>query len=363
MAISKVQSLKDKKKEIETKGTATNAKTKAKAAPEPEPEEEEEAPEPIILEAPEGPLAGFIGEEEEFELDDIVQITDEDDPLYDPRSTLPLSEGFVASIRDDGQLEAGLVYPMLDEEGNPTGQFVPVAGNQRYKALKHLAGTGIKGLVFKAKRIDPAAGDMGAIMAAVMTNELRVNDSAEARARNMARVCRFNNGNLQATAKLFDVSPETVRQQVKLYENAIPATFKAINDGIISATTAVRISGLEKKEQKEAIDEARKLSKQLGEARVATRHTKKKIASGAPVKVTETQLLAATGAKKKKVGAAFLQELAIHPGTPKQIAVFLTWQFGELSNEEACAHKDLAFLGRNWSKYENAPELEEDGEE
>jgi hypothetical protein len=301
-------------------------------------------------------LADFLGEDEEFDLDDIELISDEDDPLYDPRHHETPSAKLYESIRDQGQLESGMVFPVLDEAGEPTGKYVPIAGGQRFNCLKMLADTGVKGLVFKAKRIDPAAGDMGAIMAAVMTNELRTNDSAEARARNMARVCRYNNGNLQATGALFGVTPETVRTQVKLYENADKKVFKAINDGIISPTTAMRIANAnadDKRAQREAIDEAYKLSKQLGDAKVITRHTKHKAAQ--PVKVTETQLLAATGQKKKRVSAAFLTEISTHPGTPKDIANYTAWLLGELSNEDACSK--LAFLARNWVKYEHAPEL------
>lgn len=364
MAITKVQTLKNKKEEI-AKGVATNAKlseatakAKTKKAPEPEPEVEEEPA--IVLEAPEGPLSEFISDEiQEYDLDSLVIVTDDDDPLKENRAELVLTQEFINSLRDDGQIEPGLVYALLDEDGEPTGKHAIVSGVQRYKGLKMLADSGVKGIVFKAREISSEAGDMGAILTGVLVNELRTNDSPQARARNMARVTKYNGGNYSAAARVFGVSPETVRLQVKLYETADPAVFKALEDGIIKPTLASRLATQAPKEQKEAIKKARELSKELGEARVITRNTKHK--AGQAVAVTESQLLEATNKRKAKPSGKLLTEISVHPETPKDVATILAWVLGELSNEDLIAK--YKFLQRNWKNYENAPQLEVEDDE
>lgn len=308
-------------------------KKKGKKAAGAEPEAEVFEP----LKMPKAKVASYLsGTIEEFNHSQLVLIDDPEHPLYNPRDQrLGVSEDLLESLRAGGQIEPGIVYP----DGN--GKFIILSGNRRARNLKEL------GVKFKAQQAKPEVGDLGAVFIQIATNEVRVNDSVEVRGQNMQRVFNLNGGNVEAIAVMFGVTKQTVRDELALTEKATKGVVKAMNDGIISKTTAVRLAKLDEAEQAKQVEKARKLSAKLGDAMVASKGKKLSNTPAKPVKVTEAQLL------KRKPTTDLLREVALHKNCPKDVTNTLLWVIGDIDSESAI--DILPYLEKMWDSLEHAP--------
>lgn len=298
------------------------------------------------LTMPKGKVSDYLRDEiETFNHSQLVTIDDPEHPLFNPRDQrLGVSEDLTESLKAGGQIEPGIVY------ATGSGKYIILAGNRRAANLKAL------GVKFKARQARPEIGDLGAVFVQIATNEVRVNDTLQVRGKNMQRVFRLNGGDALAVAVMFGVTKQTVRDELSLIENADKAVIKAIDDGIISKTTGVRLSKTKNKEgeadldaQKKAIEKARTLSAKLGDAKIAAKGKSLGKATK-PVKITEATLIAGSSAKPS---ANLLREIAAEVSTPKDVSNVLLWVAGELNAEGLIGL--CPWLKKMWNSLEHAP--------
>lgn len=320
-----------------TPAPSTKNKKTAVAAPvTAEPEAEA-----TLLEMPAGKIADYLVDEiESFPLSALVGIDDAEHPLYDPRAEkLIASPEFVDSIKEHGQLEPGIVYPM----GN--GKYFVLAGHQRKLAIAAI-GNGAK---FKARRVKPEIGDLGAISVQVITNELRTNNTLEARGKAMARILKINGGNVKQVATWFNLTPQSVRNAMKLQE-AAPQLRKAVQEGIIKETTAIQLitqSEGDKEKQIKAAQKAREMSVKLGDAKLATASKAKK--AKPPKAITADQLLD----RVRKPGNNLVREVVSTAKLGKEADTLAQWILGEIDSETML--NLIPAVRKIWNELEHAP--------
>ncbi len=294
--------------------------------------------EQIPLEMPAGKVADYIVDEiEEFPLHALISIDDEEHPLFDPRAGKVIaSQEFLDSVKTQGQLEPGKVFPM----GN--GKYFVLAGNQRVHALR---AAGIA--KFKAQRVRPEVGDLGALYIQVATNEHRTDDAPDAKARRMAHVLKLTGNNVKDVASMFKVTPQTVRNATKLLE-ADPKLRQAVADRIIQPTTAINIiteTGGDKAKQKAKAEKAYEMSKKLGDAKVVTGQKAKK--AKAPKAITAAQLLT------RAPGKNLVREVVSNAKLNAQANTLAQWYLGEIDSETMLSL--IPEVKKIWNKLENAP--------
>lgn len=346
---------------IEPVGSAPAPRIKRQRASGPTVEVNPETGEPLattakpapVLKMPKGKIADYIDPEiVSFKPSEIELPTKEHGVLYDERINLPLDAAFLESLREHGQIDAGVVFPLAN------GKYLVIEGTRRQRHLAELKQP------FKARKVRPEAGDLAAIAMQVITNEQRADDSLRVRGQKMKRAltafgwdendarAKPNKAAFESVAGLFGVTVQTVRNAVGLVTKADPSVLKAIDDGIIKETTALSIIKGEKEDQKKAVEKARAASVKLGDAKVASKGK----TGGKPKAVTRAALEA--GAKKGKPHAAFIAEMAEKAtGMSSDATNILLWVAGELDAEGAA--EAVKGFRKTWEQCENAPfELE-----
>jgi ParB family chromosome partitioning protein len=185
-----------------------------------------------------------------------------DHELWDERSTLPIDESMVANIMALGVKETVTV------RRGPMGALQVVNGRQRVRHARE-ANKRLRKLGEPPIRV-PAiveAGDekhMGKLT--ISLNEIRKDDDLLVKAAKCMRLLQRNGRDYKEAAMVFGVSVVSVKNWAKVAE-LTPKVKKAIASGVISASAAAELHGLEKSAQAERLDKLTAL---------ATAHGKKK---------------------------------------------------------------------------------------
>lgn len=359
--LSLVASQGDANMSIEPVGSAPAPRIKRQRASGPTVEVDPETGKPLandakpapVLKMPKGKIADYVDPEIiSFKPSEIELPTKEHGILFDERITLPLDATFLESLREHGQIDPGVVYPLAN------GKYLVIEGTRRQRHLAELK------LPFKARKVRPEMGDLGAVAMQIITNEHRTDDSLRVRGQKMIRALTANNWDendprakqnkaaFETVAGLFGVTVQTVRNAVNLITKADASVLKALDDGIIKETTALAIVKDEKEGQKKAIEKARAASAKLGDAKVASKGK----AGSKPKAVTRAAL--ESSAKKGKPHGALIAEMAEKAtGMSKDATNVLMWVAGQLDAEGAA--EAIKGFRATWEQCENAPfELE-----
>ena len=168
----------------------------------------------------------------------LVLITDETNPMYDPRVKMPLKPDFIASIEEHGVM----VPIVVRKEGD---QAVVVFGRQRTRAAievnKKRVKAGLEPMtvpVYQRK-----GGDADLYECSLAENWQRMAANPMADAEKMAKL--VNGGrSVEQIARQAGVSVATVRNRLDLLELS-PVVRKLVSCGDLSPTAAVKLSGLD----------------------------------------------------------------------------------------------------------------------
>lgn len=169
-------------------------------------------------------------------------------PLYDERVHLPLEESLVLSIIDKGVKVVVLV--------RKNGDSVEVVDGRRRvlharEANDRLTKSG-EPLVTVPVMLEKGT-DLSAQETAVALNELRVQDEIMVKAKKAGRMLDRNQGDLEATARAFGVTTQTIKNWQKLMDLS-PKVHKAVDGGKLAPSAAVKLSGLSREEQEQELD-------------------------------------------------------------------------------------------------------------
>jgi ParB family chromosome partitioning protein len=168
-------------------------------------------------------------------------------PLWDERIHLPIDEAMVLSIMKFGVKEPPIV--------RKNGSIVEVVDGRRRVlhtrvANKRLAEQGeplieIPVMVHRGSEEDTEG-------VAIALNEIRVQDEVFVKAQKAVRMLGRNQGDYASAAIAFGVTTQTIKNWEKLVELS-PTVLAAMGRGEITPTAAVKLHGLSKKEQVEAV--------------------------------------------------------------------------------------------------------------
>jgi len=190
------------------------------------------------------------------------------DTLYDPRVNLPVEENMVLNIMHHGLLQNIRIVRRGDED-------IVVTGRQRVKAAieanKRLKKEGKEQVRVPCVLV---RGDESAQMGVMISeNELREGDSILAKADKCRRYLDMGR-TTQEAAVIFGVTEQTIKNWMQII-GLTSSVKKAVDNGVISATAAAKLSGMTPVEQKEAaeklVDEAMKSGKRRVSIKKAAR--------------------------------------------------------------------------------------------
>lgn len=185
-----------------------------------------------------------------FDPTKLVLVTDETNPLYDPRVDLPVDEALARNIDYQGVLE-----PIGVSKNPETGETEVVFGRQRVKAAmlanewrraRGVAERLVPGVVYHGKR-------ESALDAIASENEARTADSPLGRAEKMRRHLTLGKGEDQI-AVIYNCTLTTVRDTLALLDSP-KAVQVAIEAGQITLTHAKALSKLTPDEQRAKVAE------------------------------------------------------------------------------------------------------------
>lgn len=182
-----------------------------------------------------------------FDPRDLMLIDDPEHPLYDERVHLPTEERLVKNIAMHGVIEPVIIAKNAD------GKAMVVDGRQRVKAAleasDRLEAEG-KERVMVPCFVRRGNGE-SLFGVSVSANEHRKDDSPLGRASKMLRLLETGRTE-EECAVIFGVTSQTIQNWLKLVElpNAVQ---DAVDRGVISATAASGLSGLDHKECKTAL--------------------------------------------------------------------------------------------------------------
>lgn len=189
-----------------------------------------------------------------FDPDKLVLVSDEKHPLYDPRIDLPLSEEMVLSI-----MLKGVVEPIIVWKDPETGDTVVVDGRQRVKNARE-ANKRLRRQKEEPKQILACVerGKPQALMAVMAVANFHQALSPIEKARLAQRLLEAGYTDDQLPV-LLHCSASTVKNLLALLECSA-AVRSAVEKGEIRTTEAARLSKLEPAEQREKVEELRKLA-------------------------------------------------------------------------------------------------------
>jgi ParB family chromosome partitioning protein len=201
-----------------------------------------------------------------LEPETLFLITDEKNPLYDPRVNLPVEDTLVQNIMYQGIIEPVVVTKQDDK-------VVVVAGRQRVRAAIE-ANKRLKEMGKETLRVPCVVrrGDDTALFGvSVSENEQRRDDSPLAKAEKLQRYLNMGKSEEEATV-VFGVTVQSVHNWLKLLELSA-AVKKAVDTGKISANAAVQFHGLDREAQEAGLAELLSKEKPTG-------NTARRIAKG-----------------------------------------------------------------------------------
>jgi ParB family chromosome partitioning protein len=178
--------------------------------------------------------------------EELVLINNPDHPLYDERIKLPIDDGLVRNIMMNGVIEPIVITKLQ-------GQPVVVDGRQRVRcaaeANKRLLAEGKEPVrVTAVVRKDQ---DINLFGVSISANENRQDDAPLGRARKCARYLAMGHTEQEA-AVVFGVSKTCITGWMKML-SCSTEVIKAVEKGIISASAATELSGLDHEEQNSAL--------------------------------------------------------------------------------------------------------------
>lgn len=198
-----------------------------------------------------------------------------DHPLYDVTDRHQIDEGMVLSILDIGVKETILVRKVADDN-EPKGYRVEIVDGRRRvlharEAHERAKKSGDPSTVLVPAMLD-RGNDRTLEKVSVALNSIRRDDLVMAKAEKAARMLRRNGGDYTDVAIAMGVTEKTIRTYEKLDGGAGAKLRKAINEGSISASAAVRLCDLPSSKQDE---ELKNLLEKSGGKRVTIRKAEK----------------------------------------------------------------------------------------
>ena len=189
-------------------------------------------------------------------------ITDKEDPLYDPRVELPVEENLILNIMYHGILENVIATKRGDKA-------IVVAGRQRVKAAleanKRLKAQG-KELV-RVPTVFRRGDEIAQVGVMISENEIRQSDGILGKADKCRKFLDMGRTEAEA-ATVFGVTIQTIKNWLEII-SLTPSVKKAVDNGMISATAAAKLSGLAPAEQKQAAEELLESAAKSGKKRVS----------------------------------------------------------------------------------------------
>ncbi len=182
-----------------------------------------------------------------FDPEQLKLVTDENHPLYDPRIHLPTDEAMIRNIMVNGVIEPVIVA----KEGQ---DVVVVDGRQRTKnaveANKRLTAEGKEPV--KVTCIIRRGDDASLFGVLISANENRQDDTPLGKAEKLARYMAMGRTEDQA-AIAFGVSTVTIKTWLAMLTLSEKVR-QAVDEGVISATAAVKLVDLPRPEQEAALN-------------------------------------------------------------------------------------------------------------
>lgn len=194
--------------------------------------------------------------------EDLVLITDEAHPLYDPRVNMPVEESMVRNIMTYGVKEPVLVRKV-------GGSVEVVAGRQRVKAAleanRRFASEGKAEMRVPAIYQNGSDGDMYGIL--ISENEARVDDDPLGKAKKAKTYIDMGYTESEA-AVAFCVTTQTIKNWMAVLNLSTPVQ-KAVERREITPTAASKLANLEPEAQKVKLVEMKEAGGKLTVERVA----------------------------------------------------------------------------------------------
>lgn len=219
-----------------------------------------------------------------FDPEALHLVDDPKHPLYDERIHLPLDEGMVLNIMDQGVIEPVVVWKDPD-----TGLTCVVDGRQRVRhtieANRRLAESGK--LALRVPAVPRKGSAIRMAQAMVSTNEIRRDDSPLAKAKKMVALTEMGHDD-QDLALLFGCSTQTVRNTLGLLD-VVQEAQDALEAGKITAGQARDLRKLKPEAQRERVEKL----VDAGEGKVGRERVKaqREVVDNKPRMKTKTEIL------------------------------------------------------------------------
>jgi ParB family chromosome partitioning protein len=261
---------------------------------------------------------------------DLVLISDEKHPLYDPRVNMPLEEKWVLYT-----MKFGITDPITitkEENGKP----LVVKGRQRTKycieANKRLATSGAE--TWKVPCIYERGGDDDRLVGLMLgENEIRRGDDLLVKAKKIQRYMAMGHDEADA-ALVFGCSVNTVKNRLALLD-LDGSVQKAVEEGAMNVTMALELSKLPPAEQQARAKAARDAAPAPAEAGERT------------IRVVGAGHAAAGKAMKRRTpsrpGVKTLKRIVDDAPVSDEVQTLLRWIIGEI--DLATVSKKVRGLG------------------
>jgi ParB family transcriptional regulator, chromosome partitioning protein len=240
-----------------------------------------------------------------FDPDDLVLVTDERSPIYDPRVNLEVNQALVSNILFDpggDGVPQGVLEPVLVRRNTETGKVEVVDGRQRVKAAreanKRLRKQGHEPIWIPT--LLQRGGDARVMGVLISANEHRTEDLPSERARKAQRYIDLGRSE-DEVATLLGVSRATVKNLLSLLD--APADIrKAADAGKIAVAGGYKLSRMEPEEARKRLAELlEKAPRTPGKRRSPNAAKARAITNGSKA---EPEIPAKDGASVKAVKAA-----------------------------------------------------------
>jgi len=191
-------------------------------------------------------------------------------PLYDERIKLPLEQSMIANFRALGVKNPIRVHKTSD------GKLIVVDGRRRVlharEANRQLAREGEPELEVPVLQEKGSNEDLE--MTSISLNEHRVQDEATTKAAKAVRMLRRTQDNYNAVAIAFGVEVVTIKRWEKFQDLPCNVT-KAVADGKITMSAAIKLYGLEDDDLNLALQELEQVGRPTVEAAERIAKTRK----------------------------------------------------------------------------------------
>lgn len=250
-----------------------------------------------------------------FRASQLTLVTDEENPLYDPRVDLPVSRPMVESMK-----RYGVVEPIIVSKAGETKAGVPVIevvdGRQRVKAAAvasaELVADGKEELFIPAI---PRRGDSKELAGVSMASFIRRGEGPFEEARRVIVFMAMGHTEDEAAVAM-GMSRSAIRYRLQLLE-ASGEVKKAVAQGSLSIEDAAKVAKLPKSEQSAALEEV--LAEKPGKAR---NKRARDVAPGSRLRMLG----------RKKVAA--VRDRIADAAEPPPAWKALSWALGELSEKD-----------------------------